>query len=55
MNQFAVTSPSFPKFTVLAHTMTGALAKAESISVKLYGEKATSEEFTVKLAKRNIR
>lgn len=51
MRKFVVTSNNFPKFTVLAHTMTGALVKAESISVKLYGSQANSAEFTVRLAR----
>jgi hypothetical protein len=49
MKIYSVNSKNLPTFTVIANTMTGAVAKAESISVKLYGAKAANAtEFTVR-------
>ena len=53
MNKYAVAAVGVPTVTVLAHTLTGALAKAEAVNAKLFPGKSFA--FTGKLVKRNVR
>lgn len=56
MNQYSITvsNSPVPTFKVLAHTVAGALAKAEAVHAKLLpGRKNVS--YTATLVKRNVR
>jgi hypothetical protein len=54
MNQYSVTAAEVPPLKVLAHTVTGAIAKAENVNAKLFpGMKI--DEYAVRLTRKNVR
>jgi hypothetical protein len=56
MNQYNVTASdaNVPALKILAHTVTGAITKAENVNAKLFPNKRIAE-YTVRLVKRNVR